>query len=503
MYTFSNRIARIDRIKTIDTIDTLRVRAMRLRGRVPGSSADMQLWGGKGTTPVRERLKRRQHSLRAAAHLVGIDLGTTNSSVAVLGEGGPEVIVVDEASGRRSVPSVVALSPGGGAGLSLQSWETSQGAVFYSFKRIIGLQLAEILPTIRDSLRYEIRPDLAGMNGKTPGCVVSYGETTTTPVALSTAVVRHLMDVSAAYHGDSKPIAGAVVAVPAHFTPSQKQATIDAVRGSGVDNVHLLQEPVAAALAYGIDGGSDGETVLVFDWGGGTFDVSVLQAFEGIMEILGTDGNQFLGGDDIDQLLVEWAGSLCHDACDTGDAGDRPGGERDRLLRSACRTAKEALAEVGEARIYVENVVDTMITRDDLELVCKPLFAEIATVLDRIGKDLFIEWNTDPFEAISRDSSPDMRAGDGAAAPWAPPPRIITKVALVGQITRLNMVVDYIRRVTGVTPDCSVDPGEAVAIGAATQAGILDGSVGSVELMDGSYSVDLHDRTTGFTNWQP
>ena len=476
---------------------------MRLRGRASGSAADMQVWG-RGTTPVRERRKRRQSLLRAAAHLVGIDLGTTNSSVAVLGERGPEVIVVDEASGRRSVPSVVALSPGSGADLSLQRWETAQGAVFYSFKRIIGLELADISPSVRDSLRYEISPDVSRMNGKTPGCIVSYGEVATTPIALSTAVVRHLVDVSSAYHGDSEPIAGAVVAVPAHFTPSQKQATIDAVRDAGVETVHLLQEPVAAALAYGIDGGTDGETVLVFDWGGGTFDVSVLQAFEGIMEILGTDGNQFLGGDDIDQLLVEWAGSLCGEEGDAGDAGtDWARGEKDRLLRGACRTAKEALAQAGEARIHVEGVVDTVMTRDDLELVCKPLFTEIAIVLDRIGKELFIEWDTDPFEAISRDSVPERRAGDGAADPWAPPPRVITKVVLVGQITRLEMVVDYIRRVTGVTPDCSVDPGEAVAIGAATQAGILDGSVGSVELMDGSYSVDLHDRTTGFTNWQP
>ena len=476
---------------------------MRPRARVSGPAAKMQAWGRGWTTPVRERRRRRRSLLPAAAHLVGIDLGTTNSSVAVLGDRGPEVIVVDGVSGKRSVPSVVALSPGGGADLSLENWEASQGVVFYSFKRIIGLELSDISPTVRDSLRYEIRPDLSGMTGKTPGCVVSYGEAATTPVALSTVVVRHLLDASSAYHGGSEPIAGAVVAVPAHFTPSQKQATIDAVRGAGIETVHLLQEPVAAALAYGINGGTDGETVLVFDWGGGTFDVSVLQAFEGIMEILGTDGNQFLGGDDIDQLLVEWASGLGGDPGGPDDRTDLPGEEKDRLLRGACRTAKEALAEVGEARIHVEGVVDTVMTRDDLELVCRPLFMEIATVLDRIGKTLFIEWMIDPFEAISRGSAPERRADNGAADPWAPPPRVVTKVVLVGQITRLQMVVDYVQRVTGVTPDCSVDPGEAVAIGAATQAGILDGSVGSVELMDGSYSVDLHDRTTGFTNWQP
>ena len=120
--------------------------------------------------------------------------------------------MVDGVSGKRSVPSVVALSPGGGADLSLENWEASQGVVFYSFKRIIGLELSDISPTVRDSLRYEIRPDLSGMTGKTPGCVVSYGEAATTPVALSTVVVRHLLDASSAYHGGSEPIAGAVVA---------------------------------------------------------------------------------------------------------------------------------------------------------------------------------------------------------------------------------------------------------------------------------------------------
>ena len=467
---------------------------------------------------------RRRLCRGPCAHLVGIDLGTTNSSVAVLGDRGPLVIAVDE-DGRRSVPSVVALGVDGeGDVLTLQDWDASRGDVFYSFKRIIGLRPEEISPSVRECLRYDVLAN--DTDEATPGCVVSYGGgNTTTPIALSSAVVRHLIEVSSAYYGglpmwegssENVPIEGAVIAVPAHFTPSQKQATINAAQIAGIHNVHLLQEPVAAALAYGIDGGTDGETVLVFDWGGGTFDVSVLQAFEGIMEILGTDGNQFLGGDDIDQLLVESIAAL-----------DAPlaGPDDDAALRAACRNAKEALAEADVSRIYVEGAVDTRMTRDDLERLCEPLFEEIATVLDRIGKDLFIEWRVGPFDAIAgrRQGAYQINHmetethgdgdgdgdGDGEVTmkvsrdPWAPPPRKITKVVLVGQITRLQMVVDYIHRVTGIEPDCSVDPGEAVAIGAATQAGILDGSVGSVELMDGSYSIDLHDRTTGFSNWQP
>lgn len=478
---------------------------MRLRDDLHCSALDLQRKRGRSAGRRRGRARPPLLRLRVAAHLVGIDLGTTNSSIAVLGERGPEVIVVDEASGKRSLPSVVAISPDGGTDLLLQNWETSRGAVFYSFKRIIGLDLEEISPSVRACLRYQISRE-PGDDSTGPGCVVSYGEATSTPVKLSTAVLRHLLGVSSAYYGDAEPIDGAVVAVPAHFTPSQKQATIDAARGAGIEKVHLLQEPVAAALAYGIDGGTDGETVLVFDWGGGTFDVSVLQAFEGIMEILGTDGNQFLGGDDIDQLLVQWVKSApggCENHSNHVVRAGLADAEKNASLRGACRSAKEALAEAGQARISVEGLVDCEITRNDLERVCEPLFTEIATVLDRIGNDLFIEWAVNPFDAIDGRCPEEKQGSKKSTDPWAPPPRVITKVVLVGQITRLQMVVDYIQRVTGITPDCSVDPGEAVAIGAATQAGILDGSVGSVELMDGSYSIDLHDRTTGFSNWQP
>ena len=287
---------------------------------------------------------------------------------------------------------------------------------------------------------------------------------------------------------------GAVVAVPAHFTTSQKQATIDAAEQAGISKVHLLQEPVAAALAYGIDGGTDGETILVFDWGGGTFDVSVLQAFEGIMEILGTDGDQFLGGDDIDQLLVKYV----QEVNEVPDSFD---------LYRKCRVAKESLALNEQATIPCSKDGQSItLTRDDLEQVARPLFNDIATVLDRIGKDLFIEWNMDPYDAITTKEMVAVSIQESMsekADPWAPPPRKVSKVVMVGQITRLPMVFDYVRRVTGVEPCSSVDPGEAVALGAATQAGILKGTVGNVELMDGSYSIDLHDRTTGFSNWQP
>lgn len=374
---------------------------------------------------------------------------------------------------------------------------TQQTTVLYSFKRIIGLRYEEILRAVRDQLDYTI---VSGPDEDFCFVSCSSGQCLISPITLSSVVVEHLITASRVHLNPGESIDGAVVAVPAHFSASQKEATIRAAEAAGVDKVHLLQEPVAAALAYGIDGGTDGETVLVFDWGGGTFDVSILQAFEGIMEILGTDGNQFLGGDDIDELLVRHV------------ASQFPGMDCNHFdLCRRCRAAKERLAVHSTAEIVLDadNLVE--ISRDTLQKICRPLFEKLAHVLQRIGEDLFIEWEIDPFLAIDLDGIPSEPStpSDGRqqiphdADPWAAPPRKISKVVLVGQITRLPMVSDYIQRITGIEPCSSVDPGEAVALGAATQAGILEGSVGNVELMDGSYSIDLHDRTTGFSNWQP
>jgi molecular chaperone DnaK (HSP70) len=419
---------------------------------------------------------------RIAPHaLVGIDLGTTNSSIAIVGDNGP--VVLSDSEGRKSVPSEVVWFNKEELKIVGKNNVAHDDPIFYSFKRCIGLTCGEISDSVKDSLQYSLIDSEDGLE-----CLALSGECLVSPVALSAVVITYLIQST----GHSlHEIEGAVVAVPAHFSFSQKQATIRAAEEAGIEKVHLLQEPVAAALAYGIDGGSNGETVLVFDWGGGTFDVSVLQAFEGIMEILGTDGNQFLGGDDIDQLLVNHLYSSSVDK--TLDVYKR------------CRAIKEQLASLEQSEISLENGDTVTITRNDLESLCRPLFEEIASVLNRIGNDLFIEWDNDPFDSIGPESTSKEPTGltPSNTDPWAAPPRKITKVVLVGQITRLPMVVEYIKRVTGVTPCCSVDPGEAVAIGAATQAGILEGSVGSVELMDGSYSIDLHDRTTGFSNWQP
>ena len=328
-------------------------------------------------------------------------------------------------------------------------------------------------------------------------CLIStYWVRPVSPVDLSAILLKYLIEmVEMEWKNTNDDVEGAVIAVPAHFSSQRKMATVDAATKAGIKNVHLRQETVAAALAYGINGGTNGETVLVFDWGGGTFDVSILQAFEGIMEILGTDGNQFLGGDDIDVLLMRWALESSRADINAIDVS---------TLRESCRSAKETLGQAEHAMITVAPNVVLALDNYRLREVMQPLLLKIADVLDVIGRDLFVEWAQNPHEtALGTVSIKDKHSSKQVHDPWAPPPRRITKVVLVGQITRLPIVRDFISRITGVEPCSNVDPGEAVALGAAIQAGILEGTVRGVELMDGSYSIDLHDRTTGFTNWQP
>ncbi len=413
---------------------------------------------------------------------------------------------------------------------------------FSSFKRLLGRKYKEIASSdLLDQLPFQLHE---GDRGEI--LVYSTGaDGMITPLELSTWLVKHLIHTAQMYLRES--ITGAVVTVPAHFDHRQRGATMEAVNLAGVSTVHLLQEPVAAALAYGIDGGTDGETVLVFDVGGGTFDLSVLQAFEGIMQVLATAGDSRLGGDDFDSLLAEWilqqiesGGNGDENVIDSKEEAEK----RKMWALDAARKAKETLSESSRALIPIpsffssgsskESVNNTgtsgtsgslgeiELTQEQFESITEPLFQRMAAVLGKIGEEVFVEWAVPPLNAVhlskisnkiqeNTNSTLENAKNTTTPAPsaiaekdkWAPPPRKISKVALVGQITRLPSVRNLIQTITGVEPSTSVDPGAAVALGAATHAGVLLGSVGSVELMDGSFVGDLHSRVTGFSDWQP
>jgi len=412
---------------------------------------------------------------------------------------------------------------------------------FSSFKRLLGRKYSEIASSdLQDQLPFQLHE---GDRGEV--LVYSAGaDGMITPLELSTWLVKHLIHTAQMQLKES--ITGAVVTVPAHFDQRQRGATLEAVTLAGVSTVHLLQEPVAAALAYGIDGGTDGETVLVFDVGGGTFDISVLQAFEGIMQVLSTAGDSRLGGDDFDSLIAQWILQEIENKITSNDNSAESAlisaEERQRRklwALNAAQKAKEALSESSCARIPIPSLFATNsqdinssdtdpsslgvieLTQEKFEKISEPLFQRMAAVLHKIGNEVFVEWAVPPEEAIpsyingkreqaktnstlqNAESAKNIKTADIVLNKWAPPPRRISKIALVGQITRLPSVRNFIQTITGVEPCSSIDPGAAVALGAATHAGVLLGSVGSVEMMDGSFVSDLHSRVTGFSEWQP
>lgn len=390
-----------------------------------------------------------------------------------------------------------------------------QDNTFSSFKRLMGLRSSDVPFDLHSQLLYAIGE---GDRGEAH-VYCANADGMLSPEDLSSRVIRYLTQLTEAH--TNQAVTGAVVAVPAHFSPRQRAATLAAGRLAGLDPVHLLQEPVAAALAYGINGGTDGDTILVFDLGGGTFDVSVLQAFEGIMEVLGTAGDARLGGDDFDAIISEWIQSSFreHLGIDPDDL------DKEWLVQTA-RVAKEALAE--EDQVHIPSPIPIGITTEEgtshhpghivltnerFEKLTAQLFWRMARILETLGKEVQVEWAMSPAAAVvsqsveDHEQSPKILKNDillSTGNPrWVAPPRRITKVALVGHSTLLPSIRSFVKRLTGVTPSEGVDPGEAVALGSAIHAGVLLGSVGSVELMDGSFVAGLHSRVTGFSDWQP
>lgn len=501
--------------------------------------------------------------------IVGIDLGTTNSAIACVGPDGPKVI--QDSQGNVTTPSIVAITevPSNHhtsiplyhilpylipfthhlsqikhilqhdellVGHAALSANIDPSYKFTSFKRLLGRKYSTIPPSVISTLPYTIA------QGDRGECMIynAGADDMIAPEELSTYLLQHIR--STAQHALNETIQGAVITVPVHFATEQRSAILDAARCANLGTVHLLQEPVAAAMAYQLFGGTHGETILVLDIGGGTFDVSIVQAFEGIMEVLGSTGDIALGGDNFDGLIAEWI---------TEESSKRFGvgvGKSNALTMA--REAKEILSSHDTVLLdvvkytttasYQETIHDDKkevdgkvieLTRKTFEDISRVLFDRMADALDCIGRELFIEWAVDhPQDAVSSSSSSSSLSiiqrdsveivekveEENTMAPsslsissqtvydkWAPPPRKITQVVLVGQVTLLPSIRSFVMALTGIEPCTSIDPSTVVAVGAALHAGLLLGSVSGVELMDGSFVADLHSRTTGFGEWQP
>jgi molecular chaperone DnaK len=385
--------------------------------------------------------------------IIGIDLGTTNSVVAVMEGGDPAVITTAE--GGRLCPSVVAFAKNGerlvGQTAKRQAVVNSENTV-YSIKRFMGRRYDEV-GTERGMVSYPVE---AGPSGdarvKIPATNKEY-----TPQEISAMVLAKLKADAEAYLGE--PVTKAVITVPAYFNDSQRQATKDAGKIAGLEVMRIINEPTAAALAYGLDK-KDNETILVFDLGGGTFDVSLLEVGDGVVEVKATNGDTHLGGDDWDQAILTWVADefLKSDGIDLRK--DRQALQR---MREAAEKAKIELSTLSETEISLPFItadatgpkhMQVKLTRATFEQLTEGLLARVRM----------------PFEAVLRDAKMSASQMD--------------EVVLVGGATRMPMVQDLVRTLTGKEPHKGVNPDEVVAVGAAIQAGVLSGDVKDVLLLD-------------------
>jgi molecular chaperone DnaK len=385
--------------------------------------------------------------------VIGIDLGTTNSVVAVMEGGDP--IVIPTAEGSRLLPSVVAFNKNGermvGQTAKRQAVVNPENTVF-SIKRFMGRHFSEV-ETERRMVPYQVIKGPAGdARVKLPATGREYS-----PQEISAMILGKLKSDAEAYLGE--PVTKAVITVPAYFNDSQRQATKDAGKIAGLEVLRIINEPTAAALAYGLDKKKN-ETILVFDLGGGTFDVSILDVGEGVIEVRSTNGDTHLGGDDWDQSLVNWVADEFKKDSGIDLRDDRQALQR---LREGAEKAKIELSSVMETEINLPYITADASGPKHLQMkVTRARF-------EQLSEDL-VERLRNPFNAALKDANLKATGVD--------------EVVLVGGASRMPMVQDLVRSLTGKEPHKGVNPDEVVAVGAAIQAGVLGGEVKDVLLLD-------------------
>ena len=385
--------------------------------------------------------------------ILGIDLGTTNSAMAVMEGSEPEILV--NAEGDRTTPSVEGFRKDGervvGKAAKNQAVTNPENTVS-SVKRFIGRSFNE---TKAEQSKVSYKVD-AGKDGR---AVVNIEGKDYTPEEISAMVLQKLKADAEKQVGS--PITQAVITVPAYFNDAQRQATKDAGKIAGLEVLRIINEPTAAALAYGLDKTNKDEKILVFDLGGGTFDVSILELGDGVFEVSATAGDNHLGGDDWDHRVIDWLADKF--AADNGGIDLRKDKMALQRLKEAAEKAKMELSSTTQANINLPFItadatgpkhLDYTLTRAEFERITKDL-------LDRCRK---------PVEQALRDAS--MSQGD------------IDEVILVGGSTRMPAVQELVKSMTGKQPNMSVNPDEVVAMGAAVQGGVLAGDVEGILLLD-------------------
>nr|YP_010199227.1 Hsp70-type chaperone [Crassiphycus usneoides]UAD88676.1 Hsp70-type chaperone [Crassiphycus usneoides] len=387
------------------------------------------------------------------AKVVGIDLGTTNSVIAVMEGGKPSVIPNKE--GLRTTPSVVAYTKKQDklvGQIAKRQAVMNPENTFYSVKRFIGRKKDELANQLQQS-SYNVKTDNnSNIKLECPALGKDFA-----PEEISAQVLRKLVEDASAYLGQQ--VTQAVITVPAYFNDSQRQATKDAGQIAGLDVLRIINEPTAASLSYGLDK-KNNETILVFDLGGGTFDVSILEVGDGVFEVLSTSGDTHLGGDDFDRKIVDWLINEFNNDERIDLGKDRQALQR---LTEAAEKAKMDLSSLSQTDINLPFITSTdtgpkhlekNITRAKFEYLCQDLINRCEVPVNNALKDAQL-------------SSDD-----------------IDEIVLVGGSTRIPAIKELVKKMIGKNPNQSVNPDEVVAIGAAVQAGVLAGEVKDILLLD-------------------
>lgn len=385
--------------------------------------------------------------------IIGIDLGTTNSAMAYMSGGKPNIIA--NSQGGRLTPSVVATDEKGetlvGSPAKNQAVTNPEGTI-YSVKRLIGRSWDD--PEVqrdRESLPFEMR------KSKSDGVEVKMGDSWYTPQEISAKILAKMKKDAEEFLGEK--VTDAVITVPAYFDDSQRQATKDAGKIAGLNVQRIVNEPTAAALAYGLDSKKD-EKIAIFDLGGGTFDISILEIGDGVFEVLSTNGDTHLGGDDFDQKIIDKLAKDFKESDGVDLKDDRTALQR---LKEAAEKAKIELSTSEETEINIPYITATSSGPKHLKVKMSK------SDLEKLTADL-IDSTVKPCEKALKDA--DLSISD------------IDEVLLVGGMTRMPAVVKKVKEIFGKEPNKGVNPDEVVAIGAAVQGGVLGGDVKDITLLD-------------------
>ena len=387
------------------------------------------------------------------AKVIGIDLGTTNSCVAVMD--GKDAKVIENAEGARTTPSIVAFSSDGerlvGQPAKRQAVTNPENTVF-AVKRLIGRRYDDpVTEKDKKLVPYHI---VKGDNGD---AWVEAGGKKQSPSQISAMILQKMKETAESYLGEK--VEKAVITVPAYFNDAQRQATKDAGRIAGLEVLRIINEPTAAALAYGLDK-KDGKTIAVYDLGGGTFDISVLEIGDGVFEVKSTNGDTFLGGEDFDMRLVEYLADEFKKEQGIDLKNDKLALQR---LKEAAEKAKIELSSAAQTEINLPFI--TADATGPKHLTMKLTRAK----LEQLVEDL-VQRTIEPCKAALKDAG--LKAGE------------IDEVVLVGGMTRMPKIQEIVKQFFGKEPHKGVNPDEVVALGAAIQAGVLQGDVKDVLLLD-------------------